>query len=75
MNNANDLLCADVQIIDDALVEDTELFYAALRTADPAITFTGQLPGFPAGFSRIFITDNDGMFQKYLYCHRSCGVL
>ena len=62
MNNANELLCVDVEIIDDTLVEDTELFYAALRTADSAIAFAGQLPGFPLGFSRIFITDNDGVF-------------
>ena len=62
MNNANDLLCADVEIINDTVVEDTELLYAALRTNDTAIVFTGQLPGFPPGFSRIFIIDNDGVF-------------
>ena len=65
-NNENDLLCEDVEILNDTLVEDTETFYAILETTDPAVVFAGQPPGAPrTGFSRIFITDDDGEFQKY----------
>ena len=61
MNNANELLCANVEIFDDTLVEDTERFYAILETDDLGIVFAGQAPGAPrTGFSRIFIVDNDG---------------
>ena len=61
MHNANELLCADVEILDDTLVEDTERFYATLETADLGIVFAGQAPGAPlTGFSHIFIVDNDG---------------
>ena len=60
MNNVNELLCADVEILDDILVEDTERFYAILETADLGIVFAGQTPGAPrTGLSHIFIVDND----------------
>ena len=66
MNNANDLLCENVEILNDTLVEDTETFYVILETTDPAVVFAGQPPAAPStGFSRIFITDDDGEFQMY----------
>ena len=66
MDNVNELLCEDVEILDDTLVEDTETFYAILETDDTGVVFAGQAPGAPrTGFSRIFIADNDGAFQKY----------
>ena len=64
MDNVNKLLCEDVEILDDTLVEDTETFYAILNTSDSGVVFVGQALGAPrTGFSRVFITDDDGMFQ------------
>ena len=64
MDNVNQLLCEDVEILDDTLVEDTETFYAILNTSDSGVVFIGQAPGAPrTGFSRVFITDDEGMFQ------------
>ena len=64
MDSVNELLCEDVEILNDTLVEDTETFYAILNTSDSGVVFIGQAPGAPrTGFSHVFITDDDGMFQ------------
>ena len=69
MTNANELLCEDIEIIDDTLVEGTETFYALLETDDPDVVFDTKVPGTIAilapGFTRIFILDDESMLP---YC-------
>ena len=75
MSNQDQLLCVQVEILDDTIVEDIESFYAILEASDPAVVFTGQAPGAPLpGFSRIFIIDDDSMFRS-LQLHSIRGSL
>ena len=52
-SNDNTMMCVDIQIIDDLICEDDEIFSGVISSTDPDVSIIGST-------ATVVIADNDG---------------